>query len=91
MGQTLRRAAQWTSVADGGDGKLEYNQANEALLNSFIKFVESFPSKHPQEAAYVFKSPLRWSTGVQPSAFNGDYETRYDDFITNPLYLLTVL
>lgn len=82
MGQTLRRAAQWTSVADGGDGKLEYNQANEALLNSFIKFVESFPSKHPQEAAYVFKSPLRWSTGVQSSAFNGDYETSDDGVVS---------
>lgn len=76
MGQTLKRAAQWTSVSDGGEGKLEFNQANEALLNSFIKFVEGFPGKHPQEAALVFKSAFQWQTTVEPSAFSGDYEVR---------------
>ncbi len=77
MGQSLTRAAQWTSVSDGGHGKLEFNQANEALLNSFIKFVDGFPSRHPQESQYVFKSPFEWQTSIPPSSFSGDYEVRY--------------
>ncbi|XP_033629492.1 armadillo repeat-containing protein 4-like [Asterias rubens] len=78
MGQTIARAAQWTSVSEGGEGKLEFNHANEVLLNSFIKFVEAFPSKHPQEAAIVFKTPLVWKTSLDTSGFSGDYE-RSDD------------
>lgn len=74
MGQTLNRAAQWTSVSDGGEGKLEFTPANEAILNDIIKFVENFPNKHPKEARIVFKNPLVWKTSLEPSAFTGEYD-----------------
>lgn len=76
MGQTLNRAAQWTSVSDGGEGKLEFSPANEAILNDIIKFIESFPSKHPKEARIVFKNPFIWKTSLQLSAFSGEYDQR---------------
>ncbi|XP_033112504.1 armadillo repeat-containing protein 4-like [Anneissia japonica] len=78
MGQTLTRAAQWTSVSDGGQGRLEFSPVNEALLNSIIKYVEGFPAKHPAEAAIVFKSPLQWKTVLEPTAFGSGYETSND-------------
>ncbi|CAH1249076.1 ARMC4 [Branchiostoma lanceolatum] len=74
MGQTLTRAAQWTSVSEGGQGKLEFTPLNEALLNEIIKFAEGFASKHQQEAQTVFRSPLAWETQIAPSAFSGAYE-----------------
>ncbi|XP_048366294.1 outer dynein arm-docking complex subunit 2 [Sphaerodactylus townsendi] len=73
MGVALTRAAQWTS-AGSGTGKLEITPLNESLLNEIIKFTENFSSKHPQEAAFVFKEPLEWRTQLEPSAFESGYE-----------------
>lgn len=75
MGVALTRAAQWTTVGSG-TGTLEITPLNESLLNEIIQFTESFSSKHPQEAAVVFKEPLEWRTQLQPSAFNSGYEVR---------------
>ncbi|XP_060638451.2 outer dynein arm-docking complex subunit 2 [Anolis sagrei] len=73
MGVALTRAAQWTA-AGSGTGRLEITPLNESLLNEIIKFTESFSSKHPQEAAFVFKEPLQWQTKLEPSAFESGYE-----------------
>ncbi|XP_070570659.1 outer dynein arm-docking complex subunit 2-like isoform X2 [Ptychodera flava] len=78
MGQTLTRAAQWTSASDGGAGKLEFTPINETILNNIIKFVESFPGKHPKEAQMTFKKALEWQTSLEPSAFSGGYENIED-------------
>ncbi|XP_071943013.1 outer dynein arm-docking complex subunit 2-like [Antedon mediterranea] len=82
MGQTLTRAAQWTSVSEGGRGRLEFSPVNEALINSIIKYVEGFSSKHPAETAIVFKSPLQWKTTIEPSTFGSGYEIS-DDSVTS--------
>nr|XP_060638451.1 outer dynein arm-docking complex subunit 2 [Anolis sagrei ordinatus] len=73
MGVALTRAAQWTA-AGSGTGRLEITPLNESLLNEIIKFTESFSSKHPQEAAFVFKEPLQWQTKLELSAFESGYE-----------------
>ncbi|KAL7976529.1 hypothetical protein Chor_008478 [Crotalus horridus] len=73
MGVALTRAAQWTT-AGSGTGTLEITPLNESLLNEIIKFTETFSSKHPQEAAFVFKEPLEWHTQLEPSAFEAGYE-----------------
>ncbi|XP_034258268.1 outer dynein arm-docking complex subunit 2 isoform X2 [Pantherophis guttatus] len=73
MGVALTRAAQWTA-AGSGTGTLEITPLNESLLNEIIKFTETFSSKHPQEAAFVFKEPLEWQTKLEPSAFEAGYE-----------------
>nr|XP_006811379.1 PREDICTED: armadillo repeat-containing protein 4-like [Saccoglossus kowalevskii] len=95
MGQTLARAAQWTSASDGGEGKLEFTPINESILNSIIKFVEAFPGKHPQEAQMPFKKPLQWKTSLEASSFSGGYEQTDDgikssttDKEDNPLLVL---
>ncbi|XP_794287.4 armadillo repeat-containing protein 4 [Strongylocentrotus purpuratus] len=74
MGQTLTRAAKWTSASEGGEGKLEFTPVNESLLNNIIKFVEPFSSKHPNEAGLVFRNPIQWKTNIEASSFSGDYE-----------------
>ncbi|NWR45030.1 ARMC4 protein, partial [Regulus satrapa] len=73
MGVTLARAAQWTA-AGSGTGTLEITPLNESLLNQIIKFAEDFSSKHPQEAAFVFREPLEWKTKLDSSAFREGYE-----------------
>ncbi|ETE58886.1 Armadillo repeat-containing protein 4, partial [Ophiophagus hannah] len=73
MGVALTRAAQWTA-AGSGTGTLEITPLNESLLNEIIKFTETFSSKHPQEAAFVFKEPLEWHTKLEPSAFEAGYD-----------------
>ncbi|MGH0149280.1 UNVERIFIED_CONTAM: hypothetical protein FKN15_041898 [Acipenser sinensis] len=73
MGAALMRAAQWTT-AGSGTGKLEITPLNESLLKEIIKYVENFSTRHPQEAALVFKEPLGWTTTLEPSAFGPDYE-----------------
>ncbi|XP_077997290.1 outer dynein arm-docking complex subunit 2-like isoform X2 [Glandiceps talaboti] len=83
MGQTLTRAAQWTSASDGGEGKLEFTPINETILNNIIKFVEGFPGKHPQEAQMPFKKALEWQTSLEPSAFTGGYEQNDDGGLTS--------
>lgn len=74
MGQTLTRAAKWTSASEGGEGKLEFTPVNESLLNNIIKFVEPFSSKHPNEAGLIFRNPIQWKTNIEASSFSGDYE-----------------
>ena len=67
MGQSLQRAAQWTSAKDGSGGKLEFNTANEELLNTIIAFVDGFGSKNPEESKLVFKKPLTWKSSLKPN------------------------
>ncbi|NXO84154.1 ARMC4 protein, partial [Sitta europaea] len=73
MGAALARAAQWTA-AGSGTGTLEITPLNECLLNQIIKFAEDLSTKHPQEAAYVFREPLEWKTQLDSSVFGEGYE-----------------
>ncbi|NWR88282.1 ARMC4 protein, partial [Furnarius figulus] len=75
MGAALERAAQWTA-AGSGTGTLEITPLNEALLNQIIKFAEEFSTKHPEEAAFVFKEPLEWKTQLDSSVFQEGYEIK---------------
>lgn len=72
----MTRAAQWTS-ASSVSGKLDITPINEALLKDILHFVEQFGSRHPHEAAHVFKDPLQWTTTLVASDFNGDYDIRF--------------
>ena len=71
MGQTLQRAAQWTTATDGHSGKLEFSTLNEDLLNTVLNFAEGPSGKSPEEGKLVFKKPLTWTTALKPSAFSG--------------------
>ncbi|NWX55949.1 ARMC4 protein, partial [Promerops cafer] len=73
MGVALTRAAQWTA-AGSGTGTLEITPLNEALLNQIIQFAEDISTKHPQEAAFVFREPLEWKTQLDSSVFGEGYE-----------------
>ncbi|NXV71177.1 ARMC4 protein, partial [Atlantisia rogersi] len=73
MGAALARAAQWTA-AGSGTGTLELTPLNESLLNQIIKFVDDFSTRHPQEAAFVFREPLEWKTQLSCSVFGEGYE-----------------
>ncbi|NXL49114.1 ARMC4 protein, partial [Podilymbus podiceps] len=73
MGAALARAAQWTAAGSGA-GTLEITPLNESLLNQIIKFVEDFSTRHPQEAAFVFREPLEWKTQLGCSVFGEGYE-----------------
>ncbi|NWQ87927.1 ARMC4 protein, partial [Burhinus bistriatus] len=73
MGAALARAAQWTA-AGSGTGTLEITPLNESLLNQIIKFAEDLSTKHPQEAAFVFREPLEWKTQLGCSVFGEGYE-----------------
>ncbi|NWS96112.1 ARMC4 protein, partial [Mionectes macconnelli] len=72
MGAALERAAQWTA-AGSGTGTLEITPLNESLLNQIIKFAEEFSTKHPEEAAFVFREPLEWKTQLDSSVFGEGY------------------
>ncbi|XP_028940633.1 armadillo repeat-containing protein 4, partial [Antrostomus carolinensis] len=73
MGVALTRAAQWTA-AGSGTGTLEITPLNESLLNQIIKFVDNLSTRHPQEAAFVFREPLEWKTQLDCSVFGEGYE-----------------
>ncbi|KAF1546527.1 Armadillo repeat-containing protein 4, partial [Eudyptes schlegeli] len=73
MGAALARAAQWTA-AGSGTGTLEITSLNESLLNQIIKFAEDFSTRHPREAAFVFREPLEWKTQLGCSVFGEGYE-----------------
>ncbi|KFM04777.1 Armadillo repeat-containing protein 4 [Aptenodytes forsteri] len=73
MGAALARAAQWTA-AGSGTGTLKITPLNESLLNQIIKFVEDFSTRHPREAAFVFREPLEWKTQLGCSVFGEGYE-----------------
>ncbi|NXK04515.1 ARMC4 protein, partial [Herpetotheres cachinnans] len=73
MGAALARAAQWRA-AGSGPGTLEITPLNESLLNQIIKFVEDFSTRHPQEAAFVFREPLEWKTQLSCSVFGEGYD-----------------
>ncbi|XP_009705452.1 PREDICTED: armadillo repeat-containing protein 4 [Cariama cristata] len=95
MGAALARAAQWTA-AGSGTGTLEITPLNESLLNQIIKFVEDFSTRHPQEAAFVFREPLEWKTELGCSVFGEGYEisaatvqSEAKDKDGQPLLLLT--
>ena len=42
MGASLARAAQWTTVSESGQGKLELSPMNEKLLNDIIQVWAKF-------------------------------------------------
>lgn len=71
MGQTLQRAAHWTSARDGARGKLEFSTLNEDILNQILSSVQDTSSRTPEENKLVFKKPLTWTTQMKPSAFSG--------------------
>ena len=71
MGQSLSVAARWTSSGSGPRGSLEYNKANELILNKFVQYCESFSGQFPEEAKVVYKQPLTWKTELKPSDFSG--------------------
>ncbi|XP_008940789.1 PREDICTED: armadillo repeat-containing protein 4-like, partial [Merops nubicus] len=73
MGAALSRAAQWTA-AGSGTGTLEITPLNESILKQIIKFVEDFSTRHPQEAAFVFREALEWKTRLGCSVFGEGYE-----------------
>lgn len=75
MGQTLTRAAQWTTTSSGS-GRLESTSVNESVLKEILDFVENFSSKHPDEAELEFEEPLQWSTTLERSDFEARYEIR---------------
>lgn len=43
MGQTIAKAAEFTSVAESGEKKLAIVKTNEDILNKIITFVEQYP------------------------------------------------
>ncbi|XP_010152247.1 PREDICTED: armadillo repeat-containing protein 4, partial [Eurypyga helias] len=95
MGAALARATQW-AAAGSGTGTLEITPLNESLLNHIIKFAEDFSSRHPQEAAFVFREPLEWKTQLGCSVFGEGYEINGDTVQSEakskdgqPLLLLT--
>ncbi|XP_054246157.1 outer dynein arm-docking complex subunit 2 isoform X2 [Indicator indicator] len=73
MGAALASAARWTA-AGFGTGTLEITPLNQSLLDQIIKFVEDFSTRHPQEAAFVFREPLEWRTQLDSSVFGNGYE-----------------
>lgn len=75
MGQTLTRAAQWTTTTSGS-GRLESTSVNESVLKEILDFVEHFSAKHPDEAELGFEEPLQWSTTLERSDFNSGYDIR---------------
>ncbi|KAL5005970.1 hypothetical protein ScPMuIL_017128 [Solemya velum] len=83
MGQSLQRAAQWTSAKDGSGGKLEFTKINEELLNTIIQFVDGFSAKYPEESHLLFRKPLKWKTSLKSSSFSGgDYTESGDDIVS---------
>ncbi|XP_053916589.1 outer dynein arm-docking complex subunit 2 isoform X2 [Cuculus canorus] len=70
MGVALSKAAQWT-IADCGTETLEITPLNESLLKQIVKFAVNFSTRHPQEAAFVFREPLEWETQLDYSVFGG--------------------
>ena len=76
MGQTLEKAAKWTSAKEGCRGKLEYTPANEAILNKIIRFIEDYSESNPTESELQFKQPLVWETELRTADISGgDFET----------------
>lgn len=75
MGVALARAAQWTA-AGSGTATLAITPLNESLLNQITKFAEDFSTRHPQEAAFVFREPLEWKTQLGCSVFGEGYEIK---------------
>ena len=77
MGQTLQKAAEWTSAREGTGGKLEYTPANENILNKIVQFTEGFTGQNPDEAEIQFKQPLTWMTNLNCNNFaEGDFITK---------------
>jgi len=77
MGQTLGTAAQWTSAAKDGVGKLELTATNEVILNQIIAFIDGFPSRHVTEARVTFKQPLVWASELTAADFSAGYTQKY--------------
>lgn len=67
MGQSLQKAAEWTSVKDSSGGKLEFTKLNEELLNRIIQYVDGYSAKFPAESKLVFRKPLKWVSTLKPS------------------------
>ena len=71
MGQSLTRAAEWTSAASSGRGKLAFSPVNEQILKEIIGFTEAIPSRHPDCADLVFQKALIYDSSLSASSFGG--------------------
>ncbi|XP_077365539.1 outer dynein arm-docking complex subunit 2 isoform X2 [Festucalex cinctus] len=72
MGTLLTRVAKWSSV----DNRLESSPMNELLLREIMLFVEDFSSLHPMESELLFEEPLEWTSTLEASDFEGDYNMK---------------
>ncbi|XP_059145279.1 outer dynein arm-docking complex subunit 2-like isoform X1 [Physella acuta] len=81
MGQTLQRAAQWTSAQDGTSGKLEFTSLNEELLNTVLGFLED--GKLSEELNLIFKKPLEWKSTLSMDNFEiPGYKRKYSSVVS---------
>ena len=56
MGQTLAKAAEYTSVAESGEKKLALVKTNEDILNKIITFTETYPGMNTVFTLCFFKN-----------------------------------
>lgn len=73
MGNTLARAAQWTSSGAERRGKLEYTPMNQKILETILSHITGYTGRNPEGGKLEFKSPLSWTTSLKPSDFTGGY------------------
>ena len=71
MGQALARAAEWTSAASGGRGKLALTPINEKLIREIVEFTEAIPSRHSECGSIEFQKPIVYSSYLDASVFGG--------------------
>lgn len=71
MGQALTRAAEWTSAASGGRGKLALTPINEKLIKEIVEFAEAIPGRHPECGNIEFKKPLTYISILNATDFGG--------------------
>ena len=77
MGNTLQRAAEWTSAQGSTRLKLEYTLKNEKILNEILGFVEAFPGQQPAAAELQFRTALSWDSHLKAADFSApDYAVR---------------
>jgi len=69
MGNTLQRAAEWTSAQDSARLRLEFTPQNEKILNEILRFVEGLPGSLPAAAQLQFRTPVTWRTQLKPGDF----------------------
>ena len=71
MGQSLTRAADWTSAASGGRGKLALTPVNENILKEIVSFAEAIPSRHSDCSNLEFHKQLSYESTLDARSFGG--------------------